>query len=359
VWPIEPHTHAKHLILERYLHAWLPIITSNRSRVVFIDGFAGPGSYEGGEVGSPVIAMQALINHAHRQSIKSNVHFIFLESDRRRAAKLKLTIAPLAPQLPIGSTASVHHGTYADLLTQALDEIESNGKQLAPSLVFIDPFGVSGLPMSLVRRILRTRSCEVLINVMTGFMHRFIAAPEFEPHLDAIYGMPQWRQARELSGQARVNFLRKLYVHELSRADSNGKAKYVRLFSMLNRAQQPIYDLVFATNHPRGIDRMKDAMWKVDSNGGEQFSDATEPGQATLLDPAALHDSALISMLRDAYAGQTVTWAEVEERIRNSPFRILKTPISRAAKEPASGISIQSTTRGLDSQARITFFRKP
>ena len=52
-WPIEPHTKAKHEILRRYWQAWLPIITKLGSRVLYIDGFAGPGRYEGGEDGSP------------------------------------------------------------------------------------------------------------------------------------------------------------------------------------------------------------------------------------------------------------------------------------------------------------------
>jgi hypothetical protein len=57
-WPLAPHTKIKHEILKRYLNAWLPILGSWAGRVVFIDGFAGPGRYSGGEPGSPVIALQ-------------------------------------------------------------------------------------------------------------------------------------------------------------------------------------------------------------------------------------------------------------------------------------------------------------
>lgn len=355
VWAIEPHTRAKHLILQRYLHAWLPIISRSRGRVVFIDGFAGPGVYEGGEEGSPVIALRALIDHAHRHLIASNVHFLFFEDDSKRAARLREVIAPIAATLPSGSTATVMQGAYAQLLTAGLDEIEGNGKQLAPSLVFIDPFGVSGLPMALVRRVLATPSCEVLINVMTGFIHRFIAAPEFEKHLDEIFGVPHWRPARALAGAARVEFLRRLYLAELTRPDIKGRARYARLFSMLNKADQPIYDLVFATNHPTGMDRMKDALWRVDASGGERFSDATDPGQATLLDVEAGTDDRLIALLRQHFAGKTVFWGEVEDRIRRSPFRILKNPLKKAAADPRSGVRIESPTRAIGPLTRFTF----
>lgn len=355
VWPIEPHTRAKHLILKRYLQAWLPIISRNRGRVVFIDGFAGPGIYDAGEEGSPVIAMRALIDHGFREVIKSNVHFLFFEADARRAARLGDVIAPLSQQLPQGCSATVLQGEYADLLTGALDEIEANGKQLAPSLVFIDPFGISGVPMSLVRRVLATPSCEVLINVMTGYMHRFISRPEFEKPMDDVFGVPSWRDGFALAGAERVDLLRRLYLAELTRTDVTGRARYARLFSMLNKSNQPIYDLVFATNHPMGIDRMKDAMWKVDGSGGECFSDATDPTQATLLDEDGDHDAGLISMLRSAFAGQTVGWPQIEERIRESPFRILKRPLLKAAADPASGITKASPTRAVGPLTRFSF----
>lgn len=355
VWPIEAHTRAKHLILQRYMHAWLPIISRSRGRVVFIDGFAGPGIYEGGEEGSPVIALRALIDHAHRHLIASNVHFLFFEDDAKRAARLRDVVRPYAEALPPGCTATVMQGAYADLLNAALDEIEANGKQLAPSLVFIDPFGVSGLPMGLVRRVLATPSCEVLINVMTGYMHRFIAAPEFEKPLDSIFGVRDWRAARDLAGRDRVEFLRRLYLAELTRADVAGRARYARLFSMLNRSNQPIYDLVFATNHKTGIDKMKDALWRVDATGGERFSDATDPGQATLLDEGATHDEGVVAMLRGAFSGRTVFWSEIEERIRQSPFRILKGPLKKAAATAGSGVQMHSPTRAIGPLTQFSF----
>ena len=55
VWDLEPHTAKKREILSRYFQAWLPILARWNSRVLYIDGFAGPGEYSKGEDGSPVI----------------------------------------------------------------------------------------------------------------------------------------------------------------------------------------------------------------------------------------------------------------------------------------------------------------
>ena len=63
IWSIDPHTEAKHDILRKYLDAWLPIITRWNGRVLYIDGFAGPGEYIGGRDGSPIIAIKSICEH--------------------------------------------------------------------------------------------------------------------------------------------------------------------------------------------------------------------------------------------------------------------------------------------------------
>lgn len=51
LWTIEPHTVAKHEILQRYLSAWFAILGNSFPRILYLDAFCGPGRYSGGEVG--------------------------------------------------------------------------------------------------------------------------------------------------------------------------------------------------------------------------------------------------------------------------------------------------------------------
>jgi len=81
-WPLEPHTAAKHEILRRYLNAWFPILGSHHGRVVFLDGFAGPGIYSHGEPGSPIVALRTLFEHSYFHQLKCEFVFWFLESRR-------------------------------------------------------------------------------------------------------------------------------------------------------------------------------------------------------------------------------------------------------------------------------------
>jgi three-Cys-motif partner protein len=81
IWDIEPHTQAKHEILTRYLDAWFPILASWNMKVLFIDGFAGPGTYKDGSPGSPLLAIDAA---RRRESYlrNSTVMFLFNESHK-------------------------------------------------------------------------------------------------------------------------------------------------------------------------------------------------------------------------------------------------------------------------------------
>jgi len=63
IWDLEPHTAKKHEILRRSFEAWLPIMARYNGRVVYIDGFAGPGWYSKGEDGSPVVVLKAARDH--------------------------------------------------------------------------------------------------------------------------------------------------------------------------------------------------------------------------------------------------------------------------------------------------------
>jgi three-Cys-motif partner protein len=89
LWPLEPHTLGKHLVLKNYLNAWFPVMGTWNGRILFIDGFAGPGEYEGGEVGSPIIALDSFSDHMARNKITSEVVFDFVEANGDRAEHLK------------------------------------------------------------------------------------------------------------------------------------------------------------------------------------------------------------------------------------------------------------------------------
>lgn len=260
VWPLDDHTRGKHQVLRYYLAAWFPILGSFAGRVVFIDGFAGPGEYAGGEPGSPLIALEAFRQHASRLK---GATFLFIEREPDRATHLKQLLA--AQSLPENCRIQIATADFERSVTTLLDKMPP-GQHLVPAFVMLDPFGVSGAPMSLIRRLLGGGKAEIYVSFMYEFIDRFKSTPEFERPLDELYGTPDWRKGLTLGGAEKRTFFFDLYATQLRLAG----AKHVLRFD-LYRHGHLVYALFFATKHAKGSDVMKQAMWKVAPFGDFSF----------------------------------------------------------------------------------------
>lgn len=156
VWELEPHTAAKHEILRRYLAAWFPILGTYHERIVYIDGFAGPGRYRNDEKGSPLIALN--VAASQRKGSAGEIVFWFIEERADRLAHLKQELAKVS--LPSHFRVTADSGRFHEKFGSVLTSIEGDAKQLAPTFAFIDPFGFSGVPFALIERLLRHARCE-------------------------------------------------------------------------------------------------------------------------------------------------------------------------------------------------------
>jgi three-Cys-motif partner protein len=276
LWQIEPHTRAKHIILKTYLDAWFPILSKYNQRIVYIDGFSGSGRYANGELGSPLVAIECA--RAHRAKLKGELVFYFIEIRRDRADHLRKELAEL--QLPAHFKVFVENGTFSEELTRALDELDTSGKRSAPTFALVDPFGFSGIPYSLIKRLLAAGKCEVLITFMADSMNRWLTHPDekIQEHIVETFGTEEALGVAEGPGD-RVTGLKNLYQVQLMAI-----AKFVRYFEMRDRKNRVVYYLFFASNNALGHLKMKEAMWKVDPMGDFSFSDATNPYQQLIFE---------------------------------------------------------------------------
>ena len=298
IWKIEPHTEAKHLILEEYLKAWFPILSRWNSRIVYYDGFAGPGAYSGGEKGSPVIALD--VARSHQDKLKKNLVFIFVEKDKYRAENLRNIIEKKT--LPNNYDVQIKNKEFETDLVQILDYLDTKRLHMAPTFAFIDPFGITGLPFSLIRRFLRNKKCEVLITFMNSTMKRF--PEQLRDQINELIGNPDASDIISSSGD-RIVKARELYQESLKRI-----AKFVCSFGMRNRNNKVIYYLFFATNHPLGHQKMKEAMWKANQTASMfDFSDATNPEQLLLFSSTPQNN--LAPILGKRFQGDSVDSEEV------------------------------------------------
>ncbi len=329
VWELKPHTAAKHAILRKYLEAWLPKLAWTR-KLVFIDGFAGPGEYSGGQPGSPLIALRAATEHK-ADFTGCEFVYIFIEQDAARFEHLNgLVSEETAPDY---ITLGAVHGTFADEVGGILDRLEAERKQLAPTLVMVDPFGFKGLPMELMARITQHPKSELIISFMYDPIVRWRNVPSLEKTMEELYGCPDWKAADDLPPEDRKKFLCDLYMQQLR---STAHMQYVREFEMVDKGNRTEYFLVFATNHIEGLKAMKAAMWTVDPTGSYAFSDATNPDQLTLFTPEPDYDQLkrlIVSRFRgtDARVEDVETFVVVETAFRETHYnRHILVPMEKA-----------------------------
>ena len=327
---MKPHTRAKHQILEEYLKQWLPILGLTVPKIVYLDGFAGPGVYSAGEPGSPVIALKTATEHSLAHRFKEIV-FWFMEDNPARAETLRKTLEAQFPALPAKFHYTVKVEEFAAGLDETLNEIESSGGNLAPTLAFIDPFGFSGIPMKLIKRVLGYNKCEVLITFMSSFILRFHDDLR-EDALDELYGTSEWREVKNIADRKeRERFVVDLYVRQLEKAGT----KFHRTFEMIGENNQLVYHLVFATTHIAGLEAMKEAMVKVDRRRTFRISDRTDPQQTFLFDyfsDAWISEAA--TAVHEKFTGQKALIDVVKKFVlKETPFLFRKAILRRLEKE--------------------------
>ena len=348
LWPLKRHTQAKHQILRWYLDAWLPILGGGRwarDDLVLIDGFAGPGRYSGGEKGSPLIMLDAYLEH--EADLQARAHFFFIEEHDARVAHLREEIA--AYSLPPSVVVEVIEGSFEEEYPRLIGRLGRDFGYLPPTFAFIDPFGAGGISIALSTPLLQIQRCELLVYVPIAHLARFVDHPDLEPTLMSLYGSDVWRAAtRTPVLEERIRILHDLFLAEVEK-----RADWARSFEITPDVGHNTYYLFFGTNSERGLQRMKDAMWRVDPHGGTRFRDSTTVDHPVLFEKQPDFDR-LLAMLREQFASRWFSIEDAEEFTRrHTAFRDnghLKKPVLKPAEERG-----ELVVRRSEGQRRGTF----
>lgn len=318
MWDLKPHTRAKHAILRRYLDAWFPIMSRYNRRIVFFDGFAGPGIYSHDEPGSPRIALDALIDHKYAEGMSScEFVFLFNEAEAERFGSLKSIVEEMqaTPAFPTNVKIILEQGSFESTSEALISRLEERGAKLAPTFAFVDPFGYAGIPMSTLKRLLSFDKCELLLYLDINSLIRFGTSGQVDGAITGLMGTELYKDAPP-SGQARQTFMRDLYEQQLR---DNCGFTYTHSFLMRGNNNKPICYLVYATRALVGLSAMKEAMWKVAPTGDYSFSDGDADQE--VLFGEDVDTSQLRRRLMETFSGQTVSIEQVEDfTIAQTPF---------------------------------------
>jgi len=321
LWKLEPATAAKHRLYKSYFDAWWPILlqpsarTGRRwSKVTFLDAFAGPGRYAGREEGSPVFNLRRLLNHdlVHKMDLsRERVQLIFIEKERacyeHLVNELHENFGPL-DRLPV--RVEVRQGEAGRDSERILTELNAWGK---PILGVFDSWGSVNTPLTVMGRIAANPSSEVIVTFGPNWFSR--RKELNEDIVDGVFGGRQhWTHvAAAQDGEEMWRAWLDSYRKSLERVGFEFRLQ----FEVVPKTGQPLY-LVFGTKHPRGVEVMKDAMWKVDKSDGMRFRDprvrnAISVGQTSLFDEGEVVDPELLTLVQQRLRLGPATREQLEQ----------------------------------------------
>ncbi|HEV8604631.1 MAG TPA: three-Cys-motif partner protein TcmP [Tepidisphaeraceae bacterium] len=284
-----PWSRYKDLILGYYLEPYLPKVDKLRKPILIVDCFAGPGQFEDGSSGSPIIICKAIKKWSDKGV---RVSGMFIEADNALFLRLQSSLEQYGP------LAKPRLGTFQSLLPELAALAKSNSVFL-----YIDPYSVDNLRFAEMRRVYEqiqnaAASVEVLMNFNVAiFMRWGLAAlkrraentnfdflidfpkddegdflvpedlmdgPEITT-LNAIAGGDYWQ---EIALDTADTFTGKIerFVTAYKKL-MNNSFKWVGSCAIKSRIddQVPKYYLVYATRSNHGIELMNESMCKAKS----------------------------------------------------------------------------------------------
>jgi len=262
----KPRFGVKHAILQTYLEAWFPILSSyGATELTYLDGYAGAGEFEVSKEemidGAPLRILNSLKNHILRGRI-ARVNLIF--NDQNKHEILKGLLAERARDAP--SDLRVNFTVHDKEFTTFFDDWKNDGDQSKHRVfAFIDPWGMTSTES--VVDVLEMTQGEVLVNFMFTYLVRFVNSAQHQEQVSKVYmtgdeglQLPDGFQTWNPLG--RRSWLIQEYIRTVSRR-VRGKEVYACEFRMFTGEKNyPTYALIHFSTHPKGCDLMKKAMWK-------------------------------------------------------------------------------------------------
>jgi three-Cys-motif partner protein len=305
-WTYPEHTAAKHEILRRYLGAWLSILGRGKrgfrhSQLVLLDGFAGRGRYLEGQAGSPAIMFERAKQVAE-DGLVEKVLIRCSEPNKINFGHLKdVSDALVHPKVKVHATQETFEDVAARFVTWVAGETAP-----PPTFVMVDPYGVHGVRLETLRRLLSFDRVEVLLTFMVREPSRFLKEANYEEPLTALFGGDSWKACEHADDRPEC------LMRRFREVVTPTVARYATPFKVYeDQRKVPLYYLVHLTNNDLGMREMTEAM--AEKSGDMTFFPITlRPLDQLGLDVAEKAPyPALQAWLTKKYAGRQLKFVDL------------------------------------------------
>lgn len=263
-------------LLTAYLIPYLGKILYSPRPLLYVDGFAGPGRFDDGEPGSPVIACEQMMGALTRPTKSPRLDAIFIEKNHNKALENELQKFPFAQVIP---------GKYENEILNV--KKHGNGRNL---FLYVDPYGIKYLDCSLFDDVSRLYdSAEVLLNFNSfGFIRAACRLFKTECNVGELSELEErepWNEQDDTDAAAKLSKIVggdywKSVIEEYKIGNIDGyeaEVKLAKLFCKrlassfnyvlnipirLGETHRPKYRMIHMSNHQDGCLLMYDNMQK-------------------------------------------------------------------------------------------------
>lgn len=344
-WEYEEHTRVKHVLLEKYLIVWITILGRWNQKICYFDGFAGRGEYIDGTPGSPIRALRAADK---LDKYYDKMLFWFIEEDRGNFTNLENVLKREEP--------SIKNLNKMEIIT----DLEEKKYILVPSFFFVDPFGFSGIPFEIIKRILSYPKMEVFFTFMIRDIDRFIKLPRLEETFTTLFGTNEWKEIIKLPDREKA--LIELYRKQLHKA---ADVKYSIQFRVCeNTKLKTLYYLIHANNNFKGHSIMKNVMFNQSALGSFAYLGPKDTFKRTQMRLFDIDDiGQLKEYLLKKFKDETLTYDDIQERACHPwydepPYidRHYRKALKELEKEQRIKVErVTSKKTGLKGEDRVSF----
>jgi three-Cys-motif partner protein len=159
-----PWSHIKDKVLSDYMHVYLAKVMKLGEPILLVDGFAGPGVFGDGSIGSPLMMCEAAERFAHGsyRALFINRNPVY-HRQLRQALQDRKWLETAQPVL----------GDSTEMLAQFPQNLGSH-----TAFFYLDPFGLRGCEFATLEQLLsrsQRYSTEILLTLSGPILHRLAA----------------------------------------------------------------------------------------------------------------------------------------------------------------------------------------
>ncbi len=269
----------------------------------FVDCMCNAGVYHDGDCCTAVEVLQIFSSLTEKYPRK-NFRIWCNDNDSEKIEILKriLSLFPKNRQIQV-LVSQFDVNDYLDMLHQNSKLEKELFKRGSTTILYVDPFDFGTVEIPKVSAVLQKHYCELLFNFFISDYVRNI-------HQDA------GRIAKCLGGK-RIETKDELIAYMRSQLRV-GHIKHLFSYQFRTGKNVELYQIIFATPSPKGLEKLKEVLWKV-FRGAEFHRNHIESDQICFFTAKDDEDCSLHTYAQEAkillcekYMGQTVSWSDLE-----------------------------------------------